>query len=91
MIPLWDVLHLLGQCLDQGKAWLRARFKKQENTVQAYEQDSIPKLLRSFRSEYFSRTPRITSPLNRGYFQIRCHHWCGSVRTLLEAIGRRSS
>jgi glutathione synthase/RimK-type ligase-like ATP-grasp enzyme len=89
--PLWDVLHLLGQCLDQGKTWLRTRFRKQESTVQAYEQDSIPKLLRSFRLEYFSRTPRITSPLNRGYFSDPLPPLVRIVRTLLEAIRRRAS
>jgi len=89
--PLWDVLHLLGQCLDQGKTWVRARFNKQESRQNAYEQDSIPQLLRAFRSEYFSRNRRVTSPLNRGFFSDPLPPLVRITRTLLEAIGRRTS
>lgn len=89
--PLWDVLHLLGQCLDQGKAWLLARFNKGESATKPYEADSIPQLLHAYRKEYFSRNPRVTSPLNRGFFSDPLPPVVRICRTLLEAIGRRAS
>lgn len=88
--PLWDVLHLLGQCLDQGKTWLLARFKKQESAEKPFAEDSIPQLLQAFRTEYFSRTSRVTSPLNRGLFSDPMPPLVRIGRTLLEAIGRRT-
>jgi len=89
--PLWDVLHLLGQCLDQGKAWLLARFNRSESDEKPFDADSIPQLLRAFKSEYFSRTPRVTSPLNRGLFSDPLPPLIRICRTLIEAIGRRAS
>lgn len=89
--PLWDVLHLLGQCMDQGKSWILARFKKQDSAEKPFAADSIPQLLHAFRAEYFSRTPRVTSPLNRGLFSDPLPPLTRICRTLLEAIGRRTS
>ena len=89
--PLWDTLHLLGQCLDQGKTWLRTRFRNAESVPTTFEADSIPQLLRAFKAEYFSRRPRVTSPLNRGYFSDPLPPLVRILRTLLEAVGRRLS
>jgi hypothetical protein len=89
--PLWDILHLLGQCLDQGKTWLRTRFKSAENPAIACEVDSIPQLLRDLKAEYFSRRPRVTSPLNRGYLSDPLPPLVRIIRTLLEAVRRRAS
>lgn len=89
--PLWDALHLLGQSLDQGKTWLRARFGGKEVVTKPYTEDSISQLLRAFKSEYFSRTPRITSPLNRGFFSDPLPPVVRICRTLFEAIRRRAS
>ncbi len=89
--PLWDVLHLLGQCVDQGKAWLLAKFKKCKDAEKPFAADSIPQLFRAFRSEYFNRTARVTSPLNRGFFSDPLPPLVRICRTLLEAIRRRTS
>jgi hypothetical protein len=89
--PLRDILHLLGQCLDQGKIWLRARLKGREVSAKPYKPDSIRHLLRDFRSEYFSRTRRVTSPLNRGYFSDPLPPLARIGRTLFETIRHHSS
>jgi len=89
--PLWDALHLLGRSLDQGKAWLRARFRSSEATLTPFTEDSIPYLLRAFRSEYFIRTRRVTSPLNRGWFSDPLPPLVRICRTVFEAVRRRTA
>ncbi len=89
--PLWDALHLLGQILDQGKTWLRTRFKRSAGVAKPFTEDSIPQLLRSFKAEYFGHTPRVTSPLNRGWFSDPVPPLVRICRVLLEAIGRRAA
>ena len=66
--PLWDSLHLVGQALDQSAAWIRRMFGGATDEAEPYEKESIRLLLRQLRSEYFGNRPRVTSPLNRGYF-----------------------
>ncbi len=87
--PLRDILHVLGQCLDQGKTWLHARFGGKEVVTKPYTEDSIPQLLRAFRSEYFGQTRRITSPLNRGWFSDPLPTLVRISNVLLESLRRR--
>jgi predicted ATP-grasp superfamily ATP-dependent carboligase len=87
--PLRDALHLLGQSLDQGKTWLRARFGGKEAVSKPYKEDSISQLLRAFRSEYFGRTPRVTCPLNRGWFSDPLPTLVRICNVLLESLRRR--
>ena len=89
--PLWDALHLLGRSLDQGKAWLRARFRSSEAVLTPFTEDSISFLLRAFRSEYFGRTRRVTSPLNRGWFSDPLPPLVRICRTAFEAVRRRTA
>ena len=89
--PLWDALHLLGRSLDQGKAWLRARFRSSDDVLTPFTEDSIPYLLRAFRSEYFGRTRRVTSPLNRGWFSDPLPPLVRICRTVFEAVRRRTA
>lgn len=89
--PLWDALHLLGRSLDQGKAWLRARFRSSEGVLTPFTEDSIPFLLRAFRSEYFGRTRRVTSPLNRGWLSDPLPPLVRICRTVFEAVRRRTA
>lgn len=87
--PLRDILHLLGQCLDQGKSWLRARVEGSEVVTKPYTEDSIPQLLRAFTSEYFGQNWRITSPLNRGWFSDPLPTLVRICKVLLESFRRR--
>jgi predicted ATP-grasp superfamily ATP-dependent carboligase len=87
--PLRDALHLLGQCVDQGKTWLRARFGNREVVTKPYTEDSISQLLHAFRSEYLGRTRRITSPLNRGWFSDPLPTLVRICKVLLESLRRR--
>ena len=89
--PLWDSLHLLGQCVDQSRAWLRAKLRGAPATAGSYEADSIPGLLRAFRAEYFSRRERIICPLSRGLFSDPLPPLVRTGRTLLKAVVRRAS
>lgn len=89
--PLWDFLHLLGQCVDQSLTWLRRRLRGAPSVGTPYESESIPALLRALRSEYFSRRKRITSPLNRGLLSDPGPPLVRTGRTLLKAVMRRVS
>lgn len=88
--PLWDLLHLLGQVVDQSFAWLRTLFGgvKPDNDVLAKE--SIRQLLRDYQSEYFSRRDRVTSPLNRGLFTDPLPPIVRIIKTVAEALLRRA-
>lgn len=89
--PLWDLLHLLGQCVDQSLTWLRRRLRGAPSAPGPHERESIPDLLRALRSEYFGRRKRITSPLNRGLLSDPGPPLVRTGRTLLKAVMRRVS
>jgi predicted ATP-grasp superfamily ATP-dependent carboligase len=89
--PLRDILHLLGQCLDQGKTWLHTLFHGRKVSAKPYKVDSILQLLRDFQSEYFRRKQRVTSPLNRGYFSDPLPPLARIGRTLVEKIRDHSA
>jgi hypothetical protein len=89
--PLWDSLHLLGQCLDQPWNWLRAKLRGVPAAVGPCAVDSIPELLRAFRAEYFSRRKRVICPLSRGLFTDPLPPLVRTGRTLLKAVVRRAS
>jgi hypothetical protein len=87
--PLWDVMYLLGQTLDQSISWLRSKFGRCADEDFPYEDESLGELLRSFRLEYFGKTRRITSPLNRGFLSDPMPPLCRICRVMIEAIRRR--
>jgi biotin carboxylase len=89
--PLWDSLHLLGQCVDQSWDWLRAKLRGVPAAAGPYEADSIPQMLRAFRAEYFSRRKRIIAPLCRGVFSDPLPPLVRTGRTVLKAVVRRAS
>ena len=89
--PLWDSLHLLGQCVDQSWAWLRAKLRGVPAAARPYDGDSIPEMLRAFRVEYFSRRKRIFSPLGRGVFTDPLPPLVRTGSTVLKAVVRRAS
>jgi biotin carboxylase len=87
--PLWDSLHLLGQCVDQSRTWLRSQWRGTPAPAGPYRPDSIPEMLRAFRAEYFSRRKRIICPLSRGLFSDPLPPLVRTGRTLLKAVARR--
>ena len=87
--PLWDSLHLVGQCLDQSRGWLRSKLRGASAPAGPYQADAIPDLLRAFRAEYLGRRPRILSPLNRGLFSDPLPPLVRTGRTVLKALVRR--
>jgi hypothetical protein len=90
--PLWDLLHLLGQSLDQAANWLRRRLSGRSSAAAGpYRPDAVPDMLRAFRSEYFGRRKRITNPLNRGFLSDPLPPLARTARTLLKAVMRRVS
>ncbi len=89
--PLWDLLHLVGQTIDQTMAFFRAKIRGTESTSGPFERESIRQLLKDYKSDYFSKTDRVTSPLNRGLFSDPFPSVVRICRTLAEAIQRRSA
>ena len=89
--PLWDLLHLLGQCVDQAGTWLRSRLGGRADDSDPHARDAIPELLRSFRSEYFASRPRRLSPLNRGFLSDPLPPLMRILRVFVEALQRRSA
>jgi hypothetical protein len=87
--PLWDSLHLVGQCLDQSRGWLRSKMRGAPAPAGPYQADAIPDLLRAFRGEYLGRRPRILSPLSRGLFSDPLPPLVRTGRTVLKALARR--
>lgn len=88
--PLWDLLHLLGQMVDQPVAWIRARISGAEPNDGTLEKDSISQMIRDFRSEYFSRRDRVTCSLNRGLFTDPLPPIVRISKTVAEALLRRA-
>jgi hypothetical protein len=89
--PLWDMLHLLGQALDQSAAWLRSVFRRAGTTEDLAEKEHLGELLKDLREEYFGRTPRITNPLNRGYLSDPLPPVARIIRVIAQAIKRRAA
>lgn len=87
--PMWDVLHLLGQSLDQSLGWLRARLGRAPGRAQPFERESLGHLVRELWREYFGPGQRITNPLNRGYFSDPLPPFVRIARTFTQALGRR--
>jgi len=89
--PLWDLLHFMGQSLDQSMAWLRSALRPDPDRRGAVEREHLGALLKDFRAEYFGDRPRITNPLNRGYLSDPLPPVARFLRVFLQAIGRRAS
>jgi hypothetical protein len=65
--PLWDLLHLVVRTLGQSIAWVRERLTGKARARGPLDKDTISQLLKDYRTEYLSRRPRVTNPLNRGW------------------------
>lgn len=89
--PLWDFLHVLGQSVDQSLGWLRRKIGKPAEDDTPYEQEQMGPLLSQLRQEYFGAQPRVTSPLNRGYFNDPLPPLVRMIRVFMEALQRRAS
>ena len=91
--PLWDLLHLAGQSLDQSLAWARRRLRGREpdSAGDPYEEEPLGPLVRDLRGEYFGPGRRITSPLNRGYLSDPLPPLVRIVRVFVEALQRRAA
>ncbi len=89
--PLSDLFHLLGQAIDQTIAFFRAKIRGAEPTSGPFERESIYQLLKDYRSDYFRKTDRVTSPLNRGFFSDPFPPLVRICRRVAEAIQRRAA
>ncbi len=89
--PLWDLLHLAGQAIDQTIAFFRAKIRGAESEGGPFERESIHQLLKAYKSDYFSQTDRVTSPLGRGFLSDPFPCIVRICRTLAEAIQRRAA
>ena len=88
--PVWDLLHLLGQSLDQGVARARRKLGNRDAQVDAATREDIPRLLRTYREEYLARRDRRLSPLNRGFFSDPLPPLVRIARVFVEALQRRT-
>jgi len=94
--PFWDLMHLVGQLIDQSVSWIRSRFRRKDDSqdgddgaVSSIERESIPELLRHFKADYFSRRDRIICPLTRGYLTDPLPGLARFVKSLAEMTRRR--
>lgn len=88
--PLWDGFHLLGQMLDQSLAWVRRKLGGKAEEASPLEKEPLGPLLKDYRAEYFSRRPRRTSPLNRGWLSDPLPPLVRFIKTLVEALLKRA-
>ncbi len=88
--PLWDGFHLVGQMLDQSLAWVRGLLGGRPEKKSPLEKEPLGPLLKAYRSEYFSRRPRRTSPLNRGWLSDPLPPLVRFIKTTLEALLKRA-
>jgi hypothetical protein len=89
--PLWDLMHLLGQSLDQSVSRLRSVFRGGRNDEHPLPKEDLGELLRHLGKDYFGARPRITNPLNRGYLKDPLPPLVRIARVVLEALSRRAS
>jgi predicted ATP-grasp superfamily ATP-dependent carboligase len=89
--PLWDLLHLLGQSVDQSLGRLRSKGRGADDDTGPPKTEPLGPLLRSFREEYFGPGRRVTCPLNRGYLSDPLPPLARIVRVFVEALMRRAS
>jgi biotin carboxylase len=89
--PLWDLMHLAGQSVDQSWRWLRSAATGRRGAAMPFAGEPLGALLRNLRREYFGPGTRVTSPLNRGYLTDPLPPLARIVRVFCEAIGRRAS
>jgi hypothetical protein len=86
--PLLDLLHLVVQVLGQSIAWIRGHLTGKARAVGPLRRDSISQLLKDHRTEYFSRRPRVTSPLNRGWLSDPLPPLSRMIRVMSETFLR---
>jgi hypothetical protein len=89
--PLWDLMHLLGQSVDQSISRLRGARAARAADDEPYEAEPLGPLVTNLRAEYFGHGRRITSPLNRGYLSDPLPPLIRIVRVFIEALQRRAS
>ena len=89
--PVWDLLHLLGQSIDQTMGFIRVKFMRVGKPIDPLVKDPIPQLLRDYKAEYFSKRDRALSPLNRGFFSDPFPPLVRIFRVMAEAIQRRAA
>ena len=87
--PLRDLVHLLGQAVDQSLGWLRSKYGAHTVDDMPFEKEHLGPLLRSFKAEYFDPRKRVTCPLNRDYLSDPLPPLARIVRVFNESLGRR--
>jgi len=88
--PLWDLLHLIGQTVDQTFGYIRSKFSSAVEEDERPGKESISQLLRANKAEYFSKRDRILSPLNRRFFSDPFPPLARIIRVFVEALQRRA-
>jgi predicted ATP-grasp superfamily ATP-dependent carboligase len=90
--PLADLLHLLGQSVDQSARWLRARIKRESGfRDDPLAEKPVLTVLRDMRDDYFGDRRRVTSPLGRGFRSDPLPPSMRIVRSFSEALLRRTA
>jgi predicted ATP-grasp superfamily ATP-dependent carboligase len=89
--PLMDAMHLAGQAPDQGLARLRGRLPAPAERAPYEAYEPLGDLLRAYRLDYFSRRPRITTPLSRGWLTDPGPPLMRNLRSVAKSFGRRSA
>lgn len=90
--PLGDLLHLMGQTVDQSIRRLRARAGRDEGRGDdPFRERPLGALARDLRSDYFGSRRRVTSPLGRVFTTDPMPPLVRAIRTFCEAVERRVS
>jgi predicted ATP-grasp superfamily ATP-dependent carboligase len=89
--PLADLLHLLGQSVDQSAHWLRTRLSRAgETRGNPFGEKPVRALARDMRNDYFGARRTLTSPLGRGFASDPLPPSMRVVRSFYEALRRRA-
>jgi predicted ATP-grasp superfamily ATP-dependent carboligase len=87
--PLWDLRHLAVRSLAQSIGWIRRVLTGKVRSSGVLQPDSVSQLLKDYRSEYWSRTPRITNPLTRGWLSDPLPPLSRVIRVMSQGLFRR--
>jgi hypothetical protein len=89
--PLADLLHLLGQSVDQSAHWLRTRLSRAgETRGNPFGEKPVRAIARDMRNDYFGARRTLTSPLGRGFASDPLPPSMRVVRSFYEALRRRA-
>lgn len=87
--PLLDSLHFIGKALERSFAWIRARLPGGQSDSDLFEKEYIEQLLRAYKSEYFTRRKRVTSPFNRDLLSDPCPPIVRAITAVAKGLRNR--